>query len=137
MVALALIAAVIAAAAVTVVCIRTYLFLDRAQAALDRLNALVATDASVAVHAWAEAARGVQRAAGKLEDGLGSLNACLGRVDRVTEKLEPDLLAVSVIQPAIAKLSAWLGGVRKGLSDIRGHRPKAKPAGESIETEVG
>ncbi len=137
MVEIALIAAIIAAAALTVVCIRAYLVLVRAQAALDHLNTLVTTEASTAVHAWAEAARGVQRAAGKLDEGIASLNACLHRADRVTEKLEPDLLVVSVIQPAISKVSSWLGGVRKGLSEIRGHRPKGKPGAEGIETEVG
>ena len=59
------------------------------------------------------------------------------RIDRVTEKLEPDLLAVSVIQPAIARVSSWVSGMRKGLSEIRAPRPRGRAVGESIETEVG
>jgi hypothetical protein len=137
MVEFALIAAVIAAAALVVVCVRAYLFLVRAQAALERLNALLGTDAQAAIQSWADAAQGVQRAAGKLEEGLASLTRSLSRVDRVTERLEPDFLAASVIQPAISKVSIWLGGVRKGLAEIRAHRPKGKPAPEGVETEAG
>jgi hypothetical protein len=133
MVEIALVAAAIAAAALTVVCIKCYLFMVRTQAAVDRLR----SEAASAVQAWAEAARGVRRAAGKLEESLAPLSACLCRIDRVTEKLEPDLLAVSVIQPAISRVSSWLGGVRKGLAEMRGQRPRSRPGGESVETEVG
>ncbi len=133
MVELALIAGVVAAVAVTIACIKLYTFLMRAQAAVDRLG----SEASTAVQAWAETARGVQRAAGKLEESLTPLGNCLCRVDRVTEKLEPDVLAVSVIQPAISRVSNWLGGFRRGLSDFRVQRPKGKAGEANIETEAG
>jgi len=89
------------------------------------------------VRAWEETARGVQNAARKLDEGLGSLARTLGRVDRMSEKLEPEVVTLSVIQPAMAKIVSWLGGVRKGLGEVVGHRPRAKGTAEGVETEVG
>ncbi len=133
MVQITLIAAAIAAGALTVVCVKAYLFLVRTETTTKRVEA----EAALALQAWAEAARGVQRAAGKLEESLAPLSACLCRVDRVTEKLEPDFLAISVLQPAINKVTSWVSGLRKGLADMRGERPKVKPRKEGIETEAG
>lgn len=133
----ALVAAAIAAVALVIVCVRAYLLLAQAEAALRRLDKLVDTDLRTAVHSVARAAQGVQRAAGKLAEGIEPLNACLCRADRVSERLEPDLLAVSMIQPAITRMSSWLDGVRKGLSDIRGRRPRRPPPGGGIDTEAG
>ena len=134
---LALLAAMLAAAALTVVSVKAYLVMIRAQAVVDRLGRLVESELAPTVRAWGETARGVQDAARKLDKGLGSLERTLGRVDRISEKLEPEVVTLSVIQPAVTKVVSWLGGVRKGLGEVVGHRPRAKETAEGVETEVG
>ena len=133
----ALVAATVAAVALVIVCVRAYLLLVQAELALRRLDKLVDADLRTAVHSVAQAAQGVQRAAGKLEEGIEPLNACLCRADRVSERFEPDLLAVSMIQPAIARMTSWLDGVRKGLSEMHGRRHRRPPPGGGIDTEAG
>jgi len=71
------------------------------------------------LRAWREAAQGVQQAARKLDEGLAALARTLERVDRLSQKLEPDSLARTLLQPAVAKLLAWLAGVQKGLASVR------------------
>jgi len=134
---LALLAATLAAVALIVVSVKAYFLMIRAQAVVDRLGRLVDSELTPTVRAWEETARGVQNAARKLDEGLGSLARTLGRVDRMSEKLEPEVVTLSVIQPAMAKVVSWLGGVRKGLGDVVGHRPRAKGTAEGVETEVG
>ena len=58
-------------------------------------------------------------------------------MDRISEKLEPEVVTLSVIQPAVTKVVSWLGKVRKGLGEVVGHRPRAKETAEGVETEVG
>jgi len=134
---LALLAATLAAVALIVVSVKAYFLMIRAQAVVDRLGRLVDSELTPTVRAWEETARGVQNAARKLDEGLGSLARTLARVDRMSEKLEPEVVTLSVIQPAMAKVVSWLGGVRKGLGDVVGHRPRAKGTAEGVETEVG
>ncbi|MCJ7750190.1 MAG: hypothetical protein MUQ65_03705 [Armatimonadetes bacterium] len=134
---LALLAATLAATALIVVSVKAYLLMIRAQAVVDGLGRLVESELTPTVRAWGETARGVQDAARKLDEGLGSLARTLGRVDRISERLEPEVVTLSVIQPAVAKVVSWLGGVRKGLGDVVGHRPRAKGTAEGVETEVG
>lgn len=133
----ALAAATLAALVVAVVAIRLYMLISRAQSAVDRLERLLGSEAVSAVRAWEEAARGVGEAAGKLGAGLESLASALRRLDRVTEKVEPEVLRLTAIQPAVAKVASWLGGVSKGLADVMGRGPKTKAAGEGVETEAG
>ena len=134
---LALLAAALAGAALIVVSVKAYLLMIRAQDVVDRLGRLVEGELTSAMRAWDETARGVENAARKLAEGLGSLARTLGRVDRVTERFEPEVLALSVIRPAAERVASWLGGVRKGLGEVVGHRHKGKGAGEGVETEVG
>ena len=134
---LALLAATLAAVALIVVSVKAYFLMIRAQAVVDRLGRLVDSELTPTVRAWEETARGVQNAARKLDEGLGSLARTLARVDRMSEKLEPEVVTLSVIQPAMAKVVSWLGGVRKGLGEVVGHRPRAKGTAEGVETEVG
>lgn len=131
-----LIVAIAAGLAVVVVSVRLYLVAVRAQAAVERMRRLAEVELSETIRAWGEAARGVERAAGKLEEGMGKLASTLHRVDRVAERIEPDLLALSALQPALAKVGAWLGGVRKGLATVAGQRSKGR-TGEGVETEAG
>ena len=120
-----------------VVSVKAYLVMMRAQTVVDRLGQLVESELAPTVRAWGETARGVQDAARKLDEGLGSLARTLGRLDRISEKLEPEVVTLSVIQPAVTKVVSWLGGVRKGLGEVVGHRPRAKGTAEGVETEVG
>ncbi len=133
----ALAAAILAALVVAGVAIRLYMLVIRAQSAVDRLERLLESEVVSAVRAWEEAARGVGEAAGKLGSGLESLASTLRRLDRVTEKLEPEVLRLTAIQPAVGKVASWLAGVSKGLADVIGRGPKAKAAGEGVETEAG
>src|SRR4030042_1541140 len=123
---LALLAAMLAAAALIVVSVKAYFLMVRAQAVVDRLGRLVESELTPTVRTWGGTARGGQDGARKLDEGLGSLARTLGRVDRISERLEPEVVTLSVIQPAVAKVVSWLGGVRKGLGDVVGHRPRAK-----------
>jgi len=134
---LALLAAMLVAAALVVVSVKAYFLMVRAQAVVDRLGRLVESELAPTVRAWEETARGVQDAARKLDEGLGSLARTLGRVDRISERLDPEVVTLSVIQPAVTKVVSWLGGVRKGLGEVVGHRPRAKGTAEGVETEVG
>jgi hypothetical protein len=134
---LVLLAAMLAAAALIVVSVKAYFLMVRAQAVVDDLGRLVESELTSTVRAWGETARGVQDATRKLDEGLGSLARTLGRVDRISEKLEPEVVTFSVIQPVVTKVVSWLGGVRKGLGEVVGHRPRAKGTAEGVETEVG
>ena len=134
---LVLLAAMLAAAALIVVSVKAYFLMVRAQAVVDDLGRLVESELTPTVRAWGETARGVQEATRKLDEGLGSLARTLGRVDRISEKLEPEVVTFSVIQPVLTKVVSWLGGVRKGLGEVVGHRPRAKGTAEGVETEVG
>jgi hypothetical protein len=132
-----LVAATAAALVLIAVGVRALLLQTRIAHLLDQVQRTLDSDVRQALGAWTEAAQGVQRAAGKLEEAIGPLNACLCRADRVSERLEPDLLAVSMIQPAITRMSTWLDGVRRGLSEIRGRRPRRPLPGSGIDTEAG
>lgn len=132
---LAMAVATLAALALIFLAVKIYLLVARATTLVDKVGRLVDTEIAEAARAWGEAARGVQNAVGKLDQGLESLSVTLGRVDRVAQRLEPEQLTLSMLQPALAKVSSWLGGVRRGLSEVTGH--KAKAVGEGVETEVG
>ncbi|MBN1459277.1 MAG: hypothetical protein JXA57_07060 [Armatimonadetes bacterium] len=132
---LALAATTLAALAFVFLVVKVYVLVARATAVVDKVGRLVDTEMAEAARAWGEAARGVQNAVGKLDQGLESLSVTLARVDRVAQRLEPEQLTLSVLQPALAKVGSWLGGVRRGLSEVTGHKGKA--VGEGVETEVG
>ncbi len=134
---LALLAATLAAAAVIVVSVKAYFLMVRAQAVVDHLGRLVESELAPTVRAWGETARGVQNAARKLDEGLGPLVRTLGRLDRVSGRLEPEGVTLSVIQPAVTKVVSWLSGVGRGLGEVVGHRAQAKGSESGVETEVG
>ena len=134
---LALLAATLAAAALIAVSVKAYFALVRAESVVEGLGQLVESEFAPMVREWGETARGVQGAARKLDEGLGSLARTLGRLDRISERLEPEVVTLSVIQPALAKVASWLGGVKKGLGDVVGHRPRARGTAEGVETEAG
>ena len=131
----ALVLAILAALLFIFLLAKVYVLVARATAVLDKIGRLVDAEMVEAVGAWGEAARGVQNAVGKLDQGLESLSGILARLDRATQRLEPEALTLSVLQPALAKVGSWLGGVRRGLSGVTGHREKT--VGEGVETEVG
>lgn len=133
----ALLAATLAAVALIVISVKAYFVMVRAEAVVARLGRLIDAELSPTVRAWEETARGVQSATRKLDEGLSPLVRTLARVDRVSEKLEPEALTLSVVQPAVTKVVSWLGGVKKGLGEVVGHRPRAKGTAEGVETEVG
>ncbi len=132
----ALIVAIAAGVAVVVVSVRLYLVAVRAQAAMERIRRVVEVELTETIKAWGQAAQGVERAAGKIEEGVGRLATTLSRVDRVAERLEPELLGLAALQPALAKVGSWLGGMRRGLTAVTGQRSKGK-TGEGVETEAG
>jgi len=124
----ALFAVSLAALAAVAVAIRIFVLVGRLQQLVETVKRTVESDVTDTVRELGETARGVQKAVGKLDDGLGSLASALDRVDRLTEKLEPDSVTRTVVQPAVAKIAAWIGGVRKGVSAAR--ERKAQGAAE-------
>ena len=132
---LALLAATLAAAALVALIIKAYILVARATALVEKVGQLVDADIATSARSWGEAARGVQTAVGKLERGLESLSSTLARIERMTQRLEAEAMTLSVLQPALAKVGSWLGGLRRGFSGVVGH--KVKPPGEGVETEVG
>ncbi|MBE9566971.1 MAG: hypothetical protein IMF16_09495, partial [Proteobacteria bacterium] len=97
---LALFALTLAALAAVAVGIRIFVLVGRLQQLLETVKRTVESDVTDTVRELGETARGVQKAVGKLDDGLGSLASSLDRVDRLTEKLEPDSVTRTVVQPA-------------------------------------
>lgn len=114
-----LFAAAVALLALAALAIRAYFLVKRTHTLLDQVGRLLDTEVAGTVRTLGGAARGVEQAVGKLDKGLESLSSTLDRVDRVTHKLEPDYLAHTVAQPVLAKLAAWVGGVRKGIARVR------------------
>ncbi len=110
----ALIAGALAALAVVVLVIRILFLVRRVQRVWERLDKTIESDLGPGIRAWGEAARGVQQAVGKLDRNLATVGRTLDRADRLTEKLEPEVLAHLVTGP-VAKLASWLTGVRRGL----------------------
>lgn len=133
----ALVVATGAALVLTVVGVRALFLQARIGRLIEQAGRTLDSDVRPALGAWAEAARGLQRAVGKLEQGAAALNRSLDRVERITKMLEADLHALSAIQPAVSRIGSWLGGVRKGLSEIGGRRPRVRRAAESVDTEAG
>ena len=134
---LALLAAALALLALTALAVRAYFLLKRIHQLVDQVGRLVDSDVASTVRALGDTARGAQQAVGKLDKGLASLANSLDRLDRLTVNLEPESLARTVLQPALAKTVAWLGGVRKGLASVRVRASKQKRVGEAAETETG
>ena len=119
-----LFAAAVALFALAALAIRAYLLVKRTHELLD-------AEVADVVRTLGGAARGVEQAVGKLDTGLESLSSTLDRVDRVTQKLEPESLAQQVTQPALAKIAAWVGGIRKGLARARRDRKGETGAAEA------
>jgi len=133
----ALVVATVAALVFTAVGVRALLLQARIGRLIEQAGRTLDPDVRQALAAWAEAARGLQQAVGKLEQGMAVLNRSLDRVDRITKTLEADLDTLSAIQPVVSRIGSWLGGVRKGLSEVGGRRPKARRAAEGVDTEAG
>jgi hypothetical protein len=130
-----LVAATVAALAVVVLVIRMLFLIRRVQRVWERLDRAIESDLSPAVRELGEVARGIRQAAGKLDGDLVSLGRTLDRVDRFTEKLEPELLAHLLTGP-LARVASWVAGVRRGLrvhahKDSRGRRRASRDEGES------
>ena len=121
---LALVAAFLAAIALLALAIRGYYLVKRLHQLVDSLDRTVENEVNPAVRGWREAADGIKQAAGKLESGAASLATTLDRVDRLTERLEPDSLLRTMMGPAIMKLASWVAGFRKGMASVRA--PKAE-----------
>jgi len=135
--AIALVAATAVALIFAVVGVRALFLQARIGRLIEQAGRALDLDVRQALGAWTEAARALHQAVQNLEQGAAALNRTLERVERITRTLEADLHALSAVQPAISRIGAWLGGVRRGLSDIAGRRPKAKRPVEGVETEVG
>ena len=134
---IALLAATLAALAAAALAIRAYLAVARLQAVIDQVGKAVETDLRATIRAWGNTAQGLQQAVGKLDGSLQSLASTLERVDRVTEKLEPESVARTVVAPAVAKLAAWVAGLRKGLASTRHGKGRAKAGAGPGEGEEG
>jgi len=127
-----LFAAAVALLALAALAVRAYFLVKRTHTLLDQVGGLLDTEVAEVVRRLGGAARGVEQAVGKLDKSLESLSSTLDRVDRVTHKLEPDYLAHTVAQPVLAKLAAWVGGLRRGLARVRrGGAVEAEDATES------
>jgi hypothetical protein len=133
---LALLAATLAALAVTAVAIRAYLAMGRLHRLVEQVGKVEAELAQT-IEAWGQTARGVQQAVGNLDDGLKSLAKTLERVDRLTERLEPESVARTVVAPMVAKMAAWVSGLRKGLASARGGKGQEKVQPELSDGEEG
>ena len=134
---LALLAAAVALLALAAVAIRAYFLVKRIHQLTDQVGRLLESEVSSTIRALGDTARGAQAAVGKLDDGLGSLASSLDRVDRLTAKLEPESLARTVLHPTVARLAAWVGGLRKGLASSRARRRQEEKANEGEHTEAG
>jgi hypothetical protein len=117
---IALVAGSLAALAVIVLVIRLLFLVRRVQRVWERLDRTIESDLAPGIRRWGEAAQGVRQAAGKLDSNLASLGRTLDRLDRLTEKLEPEVLAHLVTGP-MARLASWVAGVRRGLK-VHQHR---------------
>ena len=130
-------AAAIALLALAALAIRVYVLVTRVHRLTDQVSRLVESDVAAAIRALGDTARGARHAIGKLDDGFASLAKSLQRIDRLTEKLEPESMAQTVLRPAVAKIGSWLAGVRRGLASVRTRRGRDAGAGEAGETEAG
>jgi len=137
MTTVALIAASLAGLVLAVVGIRVYFLVLRLHRLLDQVGESVASDVGPTMRALGDTARGAQGAVEKLEKGLTSLASTLDRADRLTAELEPDSMARRVMEPVVAKIVAWISGVRKGLGSVRKGRAGAAEAAEGSDTETG
>lgn len=130
MATVALMAATVAALVLAAVGIRTYFLLTRIQKLVD-------SEVASTMRALGDTARGAQEALRKLDKGLTSLASSMERVDRLTEHLDPDSMARTMVKPVVAKIVSWISGVRKGLASVRRRKGAEKPIGEGEETEAG
>jgi len=123
---LAVFVAILTALAVLVLAIRSYYLVKRLHKLADQIGSTAEVELKQAVGAWRDAAQEVQRAAGKLDDGFGSLASTLKRIDRVTERLESGSLVQTVVAPAVLKIASWLDGVRKGMASVHGQKAEER-----------
>ena len=131
-----LFAAAVALLALAALAIRAYFLVKRTHTLLDQVGKLLEAEVTDVVRTLGGAARGVEQAVGKLDKGLEALSSTLQRVDHVTQKLEPESLAHTVGRPALAKLAAWVGGLRKGLARVRRGRGGAVEASAADAEDV-
>lgn len=130
-------AAAVALLALAALAIRAYLFVKRLHRLTDQISRLVESDVAPSIRALGDIAQGARQAVGKLDDGLGSLANSLQRIDRLTEKLEPEAMTRTMLHPAVAKIVSWLTGVRKGIASVRAHRRGHAGASDAEEAEAG
>ena len=116
----ALTAATLTALVFIAVGIRALFLQSRIARLVDQVGRLLDSEVTPAVRAWRETAEGVRTAATTLDSGCVSLASALDRIDRLTEKLEPDSLMRTMVGPAIAKIASWVAGFRKGIASVRG-----------------
>jgi hypothetical protein len=130
---IALIAATLAALAVLIVSLRVYSLAKRVHEAADRLNRVLGSEIADAARQWAEAARGVRQATGKLERGLSSFDGVMSQLQHLLERLETHSVAGALMASGVNKLGSWVAGVRRGLAQTRQHRTSAREGEDRTE----
>jgi hypothetical protein len=127
---LVLAAALVALLAAAGVAVRAYFLLKR-------IHRMVDSEIAPTVQALRDTLQEVRGTVGKLDKGVESLASMLERVDRVTEKLEPESMARAAARAPLKKLASWIGGVRRGLASIRGEKAACAPGPDEDEAEAG
>lgn len=132
-------AVTVAALVVAALGVRLYLLAGRVRAVAEEVRKALNPELTAAVREWREAALGVKQAVGKVDRGASSLAEVLARLERVSGRLEQDSLVRVLMSPAVAKATAWLAGVRRGLAKVQQQRgpsgPGAHPAPDEAELE--
>jgi hypothetical protein len=114
---IALVFAIIAAVAVTVASLQSYLLARRWQRLADQIGRTVEGEFKQALVEVAEAARGVRKSAGNVDHALTPLAGVFNRLEGLAATLTVETL-VGALVPALTKATGWLSVVRHGLGQV-------------------
>ncbi len=112
------VAVIVAALAVTAFSVRIYLLAGRLQQLADQFSRILEEDVRGAVAEIEQAARRTQATLGKVDAALIPFGHTVRRIERWTATLATEALVTGALSPALAKVSGWLAGLRKGVSSV-------------------
>ena len=115
------VAVIIAALAVTAFSIRIYLLAGRMQRLSDRFSQVLEEDVKGALAEVEQTARRVQETLGKVDAALVPFGHTVRRIERWTATIATEALVANALSPALAKVTSWLSGLRKGIGGVLKH----------------
>jgi hypothetical protein len=112
------IAVIIAAAAVTTFSVRAFLLAKRVHRLADQCGQVLEEDVKRTLAGMEETTRRARETLGRVDASLLPFEQTVRRIERWTAAVATEAIVASTLSPALAKVSGWLSGVRKGVGSV-------------------